>query len=378
MKAIGRALILAGAALLAGCMVGPDYKRPEVATPAAFKEATDGWQPARPRDDIARGDWWSVYNDPILDGLERQVVVSNQNVRAAEAAYRQARAVIEQTRANLYPVIDLNASSTTSGGEPLKKTTTQYTLGPSLSWIVDLWGRIRRAIESNTATAQATAADLASVQLAAQAALASSYFALRAQDELKNLLEATAVNDDKALQIVRNQYAAGVAARADVISAETQLLSVQAQAVNAGVQRAQLEHAIAVLIGRPPAEVSITPAPLAQNIPDIPAGLPSALLERRPDIASAERKMAAANAQIGVATAAWFPNLTLSASTEFTSSVLGRLLQASNNIWSFGPLLAETVFDAGARSAAVEQARANYDETVAAYRQTVLTAFQQV
>ena len=378
MNVVVRLLILAGFMLLAGCMVGPDYKRPDVETPAAFKESTGGWQPAQPKDELDRGDWWSIYGDPTLDSLEGEIDISNQNIKAAEAAFRQAQAVVEQTRASLFPIVDVNGSSTTSGGERLKSTTTLYNLAATASWVPDLWGRIRRTIESNTASAQASAADLGSAKLAAQATLASDYFSLRTQDELKNLLDETVIDDDKALQIVRNQYTVGVAARADVIQAETQLLGVQAQAVSVGVQRAQLEHAIAVLIGKPPTGFSLAAVPLAQNIPAIPAVMPSALLERRPDIAAAERKMAAANAQIGVATAAWFPDLTLSATTEFTSSMLSKLLQASSNTWSFGPMIAETVFDAGARSAVVSQSRANYDETVATYRQTVLTSFQQV
>ncbi|HTT07183.1 MAG TPA: efflux transporter outer membrane subunit [Gammaproteobacteria bacterium] len=378
MNKVVRGPALAGVMLLAGCMVGPDYQRPDVETPAAFKEAVNGWQPARPKDDLGRGEWWTIYGDPILDGLEGQINISNQNIKAAEAAFRLAQAVIEQTRASLYPTVGVNGSSTSTGGDHQKSPTTQYNLAATASWVPDLWGRIRRTIESNTASAQAGAADLASAQLSAQSALASDYFALRSQDDLKNLLDATIVNDSKALQIVKNQYAVGVAARADIIQAETQLLGVQAQAVNVGVQRAQLEHAIAVLIGKPPAGFSLAPDPLAGSVPVMPTVVPSALLERRPDIASAERKMAAANAQIGVATAAWFPDLTLSASSEFSSSMLAKLLQASNSLWALGPLLAETVFDAGARSAAIKQSRANYDETVATYRQTVLTAFQQV
>ncbi len=378
MSPVIRRAVLAGFMLLAGCEVGPDYKRLDVETPAAFKEDTSGWQPARPKDDLDRGAWWSIYGDPTLDGLESQIDISNENIKAAEAAYRQAQAVVEQTRAGLFPVIAVNGSSTTSGGDHLKNSATQYNFVASASWVPDLWGRIRRTIESNTASAEASAADLASARLSAQAALASNYFALRAQDELKDLLDATIVNYNKSLQIVRNQYTVGVAARADVISAETQLLAVQAQAVNVGIQRAQFEHAIAVLIGKPPAELSLAPAPLAQSMPTIPATVPSALLERRPDIAAFERKMAAANAQIGVATAAWFPALTLSASLEYSSTILAELLQASNGLWSFGPILAETVFDAGARSAAIKQSQASYDETVATYRQTVLTAFQQV
>jgi len=378
MRLFFKFLLLAGTVALAACEVGPDYKPPAVEAPPAYKESGD-WQPADPKDAINRGAWWSVYNDPVLDGFEKQVDISNQNLKAAEAAYRQARAVVEESRAQLFPTATLNASGTRTGGGSVKGgPVNAYNVSAGASWVPDLWGRIRRTIESNLASAQASAADLASARLSAQAALASDYFALRAQDDLKVLLDITVAADQRALKIVQNQYNAGIIAKGDVLTAQTQLESVQAQAINVGLLRAQLEHAIAVLMGKPPAEVTIAPAPLAKEVPVPPVGVPSALLERRPDIASAERQMAAANAQIGVVTAAWYPNLTLSASYGYAGPVIGSLIQAPNSLWSFGPALAETIFDAGSRSSQIEAAKANYDQAVATYRQTVLTGFQQV
>jgi NodT family efflux transporter outer membrane factor (OMF) lipoprotein len=370
--------LLAGIVTLAACEVGPDYAPPAVDAPPAYKEAGD-WQKAQPNDAIDRGAWWSIYNDPVLDNLEKQIDISNQNLKAAEAAWREARAVVEESRSQLFPTVTLNGAGTRTGGGVTKPgPVNSFDLSAGASWVPDLWGRIRRTIESNIASAQASEADLALARLSAQAELATDYFSLRSQDELKYLLDLTVVADQKALQIVKNQYKAGVAAQADVLTAQTELESVQAQDINTGVLRAQLEHAIAVLAGKPPSEVSLVPAPLAENIPVVPPGVPSALLERRPDIAAAERQMAAANAQIGVAIAAYYPDLTLSASYGFISPMLGSLVQAPNSLWSFGPSLTETVFDAGLRAAQVEAARAAYDETVATYRQTVLTGFQQV
>ena len=365
--------------LLAACAVGPDYERPPVETPVAFKEA-GAWQKASPQDDVERGAWWSVYKDATLDDLEKQIDVSNQNVKAAEAAYREAVALTDQARASLFPTITGGASALRSGtGQPsVVPTKTTYALSANGSWVPDVWGRIRRNVESGEATAQGSAADLASARLAAQAALATAYFDLRAQDALTFLLEGIVADDKKALTIVQNQYQAGVAAQADVLSAKTQLENAQAAVINAGVKRAQLEHAMAVLLGKPPAAFTLAVARRTGRVPNVPAGVPSLLLERRPDIASAERAMAAANAQIGVATAAWFPNLTLSASYGASALALSKILQASSSLWSVGPSLAETIFDGGAREAAIEQADATYDQKVAAYRQTVLTAFQQV
>ena len=339
----------------------------------------------------------------MLDRLARQVEVSNQTLRASEAALRQARALVRQSRSGLFPIVGLDVGARRTGSlggsggggsgvvvNPGDGTTvgtgsgsgrgdrTQYDLSVGASWDLDVWGRIRRTIESDAATAQASEADLASARLSLQAELASNYFALRARDAQKRLLEDTARTYQEALRIARNQYRAGIVARGDVVSAETQLRSAQSQAIAVGVQRAQLEHAIAVLIGKPPAEFAIAPAPLGAEAPVAPVGLPSALVERRPDIAAAERRMAAANAQIGVAQTAFFPDITLSGSFGYGGSALGSLIKASNSVWSVGPQLAQTLLDFGTRRAQVEQARAGYEQTVSEYRQTVLTGFQQV
>lgn len=364
--------------LLTACEVGPDYAPPSVDAPPAYKEIGK-WQPANPEEGIDRGSWWSIYKDPVLDNLEKQVEISNQNLVAAEAAWRAARAQVGESRATLFPTVSTNSSGTRNGGGSFKNgPITTYNLSAGTNWVPDLWGRIRRTIESDIANAQASAADLALARLSAQAELATDYFSLRGQDELKYLLDATIAADKRALKIVQNQYNAGIVAQADVLTAKTQLENVQAQDINTGVLRTQLEHAIAVLVGKPPAEVAIVPAPLAEKVPVVPAGVPSALLERRPDIAASERLMAAANAQVGVAISAWFPDLTLSASYGYTGVQLGSLISAPNSLWSFGPAIAETLLDWGARQAKIEQTEATYDETVATYRQTVLTGFQQV
>ena len=372
------ALLAAGLALIPGCTVGPDYQRPTAVVPAGFKEQ-NGWKPGSPQDALNRGPWWSVYQDPLLDRLERHVTVDNQNLKAAEAAWREAAAVVRAARASFYPTVTVTPSVAGRGvGGARPPEFAQYGLDGSLSWELDVWGRIRRTVEADVASAQASAGDLASARLSAQATLATDYFELRSEDELKRLLDEAAIAYADSLRITQNQYKSGVVSRADVAQAETQLKSTQAQAVNVGVLRAQLEHAIAVLTGQPPASLSIPPAPLTGTVPEIPASVPSTLLERRPDIAAAERRVASANAGIGVAIAAWYPDLTLSASLDFTSTTLGSLLQAANRVWSVGPQLAETLFDGGLRSAQVEEARASYDQTAATYRQTVLTAFQQV
>jgi NodT family efflux transporter outer membrane factor (OMF) lipoprotein len=371
---------LAAASLLGACTVGPDYKRPPAPIPASYKEA-EGWKVAEPKEAGLGGPWWAPYNDPVLDGLLQQIQVSNQTLKAQEAAYRQSIAVLRQARSGLFPVVTVNPSaqrSQTAGGtsrEPVVQN--RYDVSTLASWDLDLWGRVRRSIESNEASVQASAADLAAVRLSLQAALATDYYELRVADQLKRLLDATVADFTRSLQITRNQHNAGVAALSDVITAQTQLDTARAQAINVGVQRAQLEHAIAALIGKPPADFSIAPAPLTREVPVIPTGVPSTLLERRPDIAAAERQMAAANAQIGVAVAAYYPDITLSGSFGYAAA-MGPLFAASNQLWSFGATIAETIFDGGLRDAQVEAARAVYDQTVANYRQTVLTAFQQV
>ncbi|MDR3448663.1 MAG: efflux transporter outer membrane subunit, partial [Alphaproteobacteria bacterium] len=306
--------------LLASCAVGPDYEKPPVDTPTAYKESE--WKTAMPMDAIDRGAWWSVYQDPLLNSLEKQVAVSNQNLKQAEAAYRAAVDIADQTRAGLFPTVTLGKSVTRQGTGSHQAATT-YDLSASSSWSLDIWGRIRREVEGDEANAQASAADLASAQLSAQSELATDYFALRAQDQLQRLLNSNVADDEKILTIVKNQYKAGVAAQADVLSAQTQLEGVRATAINTGLKRAQLEHAIAVLVGLAPADFALTPEDKIGRVPLIPAEVPSLLLQRRPDIASAERQMAAANAQIGVADAAYYPDLTLSASYGVASAAVG-------------------------------------------------------
>ena len=367
-----------GLMCLAGCtVVGPDYQRPDAPVSAAFKEAGGGWKAGEPRQPGPEA-WWSTYDDAVLDQLERQVAVSNQTLKQNEAAYRLAMATLDQARAAYSPTVTGDASGQRSGRSGNLVVQNQYNLSLAVAWAPDLWGRIHRTVESDVASAQASAADLAAVRLSAQSALAGSYFQLRASDELKRLLDDAADAYTRSLAITRNQYAAGVASRADMVTAETQLLATRSQAVAVGVQRAQLEHAIAVLIGKPPADFAIAPALGLASVPAVPGMVPSALLERRPDIAGEERRMAAANAQIGVAEAAFYPDLTLSASGGFAATALSSLLTSSAGLWALGPQLAQTLFDGGARAAQVEQARATYDRTVAAYRQTVLAAFQQV
>jgi len=378
--------VLAVAALAPACTVGPDYSRPSTPVPAQYKEA--GWKVGEPLDGIDRGAWWSIYRDPVLDGLERQIDISNQNLKAAAAAFQQAEWIVAQARAGFFPIGDVNASaqrSRTGGGS--SSTTgfgrsgfisNVFSTSASASWVPDLWGKIRRTVESDVASAQVSAGDLATARLSAQGALASDYLQLRVADELKRLLDATAKAYAESLRITRNQYAVGAASQSDVAQAETQLRSTEAQAIAVGVTRAQLEHAIAVLIGKPPAELSIAPTEVVTEVPDIPAGVPSALLERRPDIAAAERQMAATNAQIGVAVAAFYPTITLSANYGVSASLINKLLIDQARFWAFGSSFVETVFDAGARNAIVQEALAFFDQTIANYRQTVLTAFQQI
>lgn len=391
-KRTAYAALLCALATLAGCAVGPDYQRPDAAAPAEFKEL-QGWKVAEPGDEAPRGNWWERYGDPLLNDLVVQVEVSNQNVLAAEAQYRQAQAVLGASRASYFPVVtggfgatrSQGASGTTATGGTNDTTggntsgirnTDRLSLGAS--WEADVWGRIGRGVESSAASAQASAADLQAALLSAQATLVQSYMQLRVNDVQRRLLDETVIAYERSLQITRNRYAAGVAGRIDVAQAETQLKSTQAQAIDLGVQRAQLEHAIALLIGKAPAEFSLPPSNTLPVLPPIPVGLPSALLERRPDVAAAERRAAAANAQIGVAQAAFFPALTFSASGGYQDSSLSQLLTLPNRFWSLGPALALTLFDGGARSAQKEQAVALYDKSVATYRQAVLTAFQDV
>jgi NodT family efflux transporter outer membrane factor (OMF) lipoprotein len=386
---VGVTLLLA----VGACTVGPDYERPAAAVPAAYKEAPQtlaDWQVARPADASERGLWWAVFKDPVLDGLEQEIDISNQNLKAAEAAFRQAEAIVAQARAGYFPTATIDAQAQrarTSGGRVgsigvsggnTGRISNLFSLSTAASWVPDLWGKISRTVEGDVATAQANASDVANARLAAQGQLASDYVQLRVTDELKRLLDAAVKAYTESLRITQNQYDAGIAAASDVAQARTQLESTQAQAIATGVLRAQLEHAIAVLIGKPPAELTIAPVASVPALPVIPSGLPSTLLERRPDIASAERRMAAANAQIGVAEAAFFPIITLSADYGVSAATLNTLFNAASRMWSVGATLAQTVFDAGARHALVEQDRALLEAAVADYRQTVLTGFQQV
>ena len=369
---------------MTACSVGPDYVRPVVVTPPAFKEMS-GWKVAQPRDDERKGPWWEIFNDPQLNALEQQVNISNQNVAAAEAQFREARALAQSARAGYFPTLTAGASATrsrTSGnlGSTTRSggTFTDYFLALELSWELDIWGKVRRTVEAGRASAQASAADLEGLRLSSQAQLAQDYFQLTALDAQRQLLDSTVSAYRKFLELTKNRHASGVASRGDVLQAETQLKTTEAQAIDVGVQRAQLEHAIAVLIGKPASQFSIPVTPLAVLPPDIPVSVPAKLLERRPDIAAAERSVAAANAQIGIAKAAYFPTVTLSASGGLESSLLNKWFTWPSRLWSVGPAISETLFDGGLRRAQNDQARAAYDANVAAYRQTALTGFQEV
>jgi NodT family efflux transporter outer membrane factor (OMF) lipoprotein len=381
---------------LAACAVGPNYHRPDAPTAPAYKE-DQGWKPATPGEIAPDKPWWSIYDDSLLDSLERQVEVSNQTLKADEAAYRSAVEQIGVDRGTLFPSISANAGATRSGsasgvnqaittssGTTVTTGTggnghrTTYSAGAQASWSIDVWGRIRRLVESDVAKAQASAADVAAARLSAQITLAEDYFQLRAADEQMRLYQTEIDDFNNALTITQNQVKAGITTLADVYAAETQLESTQASQVGVQLTRAKFEHAIAVLIGKPPSELGIDVGSFTTTVPVVPAGVPSTLLERRPDIAAAERSVASANALVGVAEAAWFPSVTLNGSYGFSSGVLPGLLRAKNALWSFGPSLAENVFNGGATLAQNREARANYDEAVATYRQTVLSAFQSV
>ena len=371
-----RWLALAGALVLSGCAVGPDYVRPAAIVPAQYKEVA-GWKLGAPRDDFAKGDWWKLFHDPLLNTLEAQVAVSNQTLKADEANYREAQALIAEARAQLFPTLSYNPSLT-------RATSSSGGVGTVLSseingsWTIDVWGKVRRTIESDVAGAQASAADLANATLSMQSTLATAYFELRETDSLYDLLVDTVGQYKRSLDITQNQYKAGTSARSDVITAQALVLTAQAQEINTGVARAQYEHAIAVLMGRPPSGLSIPHGKLAQNVPVIPLHLPSTLLERRPDIAAAERAMQQQNALIGVATAAYYPDISLSGAFGYVGNPFSSALAATNPMWSVGLSAAQTLFDAGLTAAQVEAARDTYQASVATYRQTVLTAFQQV
>ena len=395
------------ALLVAGCNLAPEYTRPSTpsAQPAAWKEltpadfaSTDGWKQAEPRDGVIRGNWWEMFGDPLLDELEQQVDVANQTLAQAYATHRAAEAVVAQNRSQLFPTVTLSPNVTRSGsgaGSSHSNTivgatgsqvvgggggtaTTQYQVPLQASWELDLWGSIRNTIAASGDEAQATAADLENTRLSLHGQLAVLYFQLRGQDAQKQLLDATVVAFQKTLELTKVKHEYGTASDFDVAQAQTQLEQTIAQDSDLGISRAQFEHAIAVLVGKAASSFSIPVSPLRSNPPAVPLGIPSQLLERRPDIAAAERRVAAFNAQIGVTKAAYFPTVTLSGEFGFASTALSSLFTLPSRIWAFGASLAQTLFDGGKRQAQVEQALANYEFQVAGYRQTVLTAFQQV
>lgn len=381
-KTLSPLLVSMLAALLAACTtVGPDHQRPAFDLPAEYR-AADGWKPAQPSDHLPRGAWWHSYGDPVLDELVVRAEAANQNLKVALGNYRQARAAAQQARAGFMPEVGLNASAQRSrsaaiqGRSANQSNTTQ--LGLDASWEADLWGRIAREVEAAGAELEGSAGDLASVRLSIQAELVQNYYQLRATDAQRALYARTVAAYERALELARNRVAAGVATRGDEASALAQLRAAQAQGVDLELTRTQLANAIAVLVGEPASTFTLADAEAPVAPPDLPVGLPSELLERRPDIAAAERRVAAANARIGVAQAAWFPSLTLNASTGYAGNNFAQWFSASNLVWSFGLALAQTVYDGGRRDAQIESARAAHEVTVAQYRQTVLGALQEV
>jgi NodT family efflux transporter outer membrane factor (OMF) lipoprotein len=385
-KTARRVLIPAAALLLTGCVVGPKYHPPAVQAPPAYKEAGD-WKPAQPNDQNLGGSWWTIFQDPQLNALEEQVNVSNQNLKAAEAQFRQARAALRYNRADYYPTVTYGPSATRnriSGHRPPATsifdgiTYNDFVLPFSVSYQADVWGRVRKNVESYREQAQASAADLATVNLSMHADLAVDYFQARSLDAEEQLLNSTVTQYEQALELNENRFAGGIASEVEVEQARTQLETTRAQAIDVGVLRAQYEHAVAILIGKPPAEFSLAPLPLTAPPPYVPISVPSQLLERRPDIAAAERLVASANAQIGVAKSAYYPSISLGATGGFESSSITTLLNGPSGLWSFGLSAVGTVFDVGRRRALNDQARAAYDYQVAAYRESVLNGFQQV
>jgi len=378
---------------LTACMVGPDYKKPDAQSSPIFKEI-QGWKQAQPNDLEPKGNWWEAYQDPVLNQLMEQVNINNQNIVAAEAQYRQALALIRSSQAPLFPTLNASAGQLTGTSLNNSNINTVYSAGLGASWEPDFWGAIRRNVEAYRSNAASSAALLESASLSAKSTLAQTYFQLRIADMQQRMYNDTIVAYKKSLEITQNQFSAGIASMLDVSQAQTTLRSTEALAIDVGVTRAQLEHAIAVLIGQAPGNFHLAPeiigtdpqtgllvspaSQLLSNLPNVPVGIPAELLERRPDIASTERLMAAANARIGVAKAAFFPNITISASGGYQSTVLPGLLNAPNQVWSLGPGISLPLFDGGARSANLTQANAVYDQSVAVYRQTVLAAFQNV
>ncbi len=389
-----RIVLLAGAALTAGCVAGPTYKRASVPTPPTYKEQpppefkeTEGWKQAQPNEGAIKGKWWEIFNDPVLNSLEDQVSLSNQNLLEAEALYREARESVRVARAALYPTISVapaitglrtSGNAIPGGSGALSSLYSSYSLPLDVSWGPDLWGSVRRSVTAAAANAQASAAQIENIRLLYQSELAQDYFTLHGLDSEFALLDRTVKSYGEYLTLTKNRFAGGIASDLDVAQAESQLSATQSELIDLGVARAQMEHAIAVLMGKSPAELSIASAVLNNVPPPVPVGVPSALLERRPDIAQSERQMASANELIGIAKAAFYPSLNLSGDAGFSSSRITTWLSWPSRIFSVGPSLSEIVFDAGRRHAALNQALDAYDATVAAYRQTVLGAFQQV
>ncbi|MFV3306680.1 efflux transporter outer membrane subunit [Pseudomonas sp. NY15181] len=388
-------LPLALAVALAGCAIGPDYQRPELTVPASFKEG-EGWQLAKPQDGFNHGAWWELYGDATLNDLQTRLVAANQTLAQSVASYRQAQALAKGARASFFPTISADAGKTRSGqgtgsggsvrlpdGSTVASgsgggISNSYDASLGVSWELDLWGKLRRQLEADTASMDASAADLAASRLSLQSELTQDYLQLRVMDRQIKLLNDTVVAYERSLKLTENQYNAGIVTKADVAQARTQLKSTEAQAIDLKYQRAQLEHAIAVLVGVPPAQFSLAAVDAVPALPQVPVLLPSELLQRRPDVASAERKVIAANAQIGVAKAAWFPDLTLTAAGGYRSGSFQNWIETPNRYWSIGPQFAMTLFDGGLIASQVEQAEASYDQTVASYRQTVLDSFREV
>ncbi|HEX8816181.1 MAG TPA: efflux transporter outer membrane subunit [Terriglobales bacterium] len=407
---VSTALICVGLLFATACSVGPKYHVPPTPAPPAYKELTpetqqqtDGWKQAQPQDSALHGKWWEIFGDPQLNALEEQVNVSNQNIASAFAGFLQARALVKEARSQYFPTIStapsatynrtLGFSSSSSSSSSNNSTGTtnsntsgkvsaaeyaEYALPFDASWTPDLFGRVKNTVKSQAAAAQASAADVENTRLTAQADLAVDYFTLRTQDSLKELLDSTVVAYKESLRLTQALYETGIDSDEAVAQAETQLETTEAQATNVGIARAQYEHAIALLVGQPASSFSIPAAPLNSRPPAIPYGVPSQLLERRPDVAANERLMAQANAEIGIAKAAYFPTLTLNGTVGFENDSIANWLTWPSRFWSVGPTLAETIFDAGLRRATVQQYQAVWDQSVANYRQTVLTAFQQV
>jgi NodT family efflux transporter outer membrane factor (OMF) lipoprotein len=385
------AAIAAGTVVLSACKVGPNYHRPSAPVPGAYKELPPGWKVSTPKDDANRGDWWAIFNDPELDALERQVNISNQNVKQSEAEYREAVALLKEAEAQLYPTVAVSfggqrggggagtaAVSSAVGSGSGGSTHTEFTLEGLLSWQPDIWGTIRRQVESRKAGVQVSKANLANAQLSTQATLATDYFDLRATDSLRKILTQAVSLNQRALEIMQNMFKSGTATNGDVAAAQAALEATQAQLVAVDQERGTFEHAIAMLTGHLPSELSIPEAPLAASVPAVPVSLPSALLERNPSIAAAERQMQEENALVGVAIGAYFPTISLTELGGYAGNPLSSLIRQSNRIWSIGGTASDTLFAGGSQVAAVANAHATYDQYVANYRQTVLTTFQSV